>query len=349
MVETWYAIAWFLLAGYAILDGRNFGAAALRPLVASNAAERRQVLDAIGPLWTWHEVWLVAAGGVILLAFPALLATAFTGYYLALFLVLWLLILRGLSMEIGGLIPHPLWQSCWDFVLTASSGVLAALLGLTLGSLLRGVPLDAQGEFHLALFTDFGVRGDVGLIDWYTLSFGVLGLVVLAAHGATYLVLKTSGPVRDRSRIAARRLWPAALALGVLVAAETRVVRPELWSAFGARPLALVSLAVALTGGLATFTGFRARIDRRAHAGSCALILGVVAAQAAASFPVLLHSTLEAGNSLTAEAVAARHDSLATALVWWIFAAVLSILWAALAGRHFRGRVASEREPDGSA
>jgi len=112
--------------------------------LASNADERRQVLDAIGPLWTWHEVWLVAAGGVLLLAFPAVLATAFAGYYLALFLVIWLLIARGVSMEVGGHVAHPLWQAFWDFVLTSSSALLATLLGLAFGNIIRGVPLDFE-------------------------------------------------------------------------------------------------------------------------------------------------------------------------------------------------------------
>ena len=347
MVETWYGIVWLVLGAYAILDGRNFGAAALRPFVASDAAERRQVLDAIGPLWTWHEVWLVAAGGSLLMAFPILLATAFGGYYLALFVVLWLLILRGMALEVGGHVPHPLWQQFWGFVLAASSTLLALLLGVTLGSIVRGVPLDAQGDFQLPLFTNFGVRGDVGLLDWYTLSTGALGLVVLAAHGATYLMLKTAGPVRDRSRRAARGLWLAALLLGLVVAAETRAVRPDLWSALGTRPLALAALAALLAGGLAILFGFRSQRDRRALAGSCLLIAGVVAVPAAVSFPVLLHSTLDPAHSLTAWQAAARPESLAIALAWWLVAAPLAVLWAAWAGRRFRGRVATPPESGG--
>jgi cytochrome d ubiquinol oxidase subunit II len=342
MVETWYCIAWMVLGVYAVLDGRNFGAAAVRPIVASIADERRQVLDAIGPLWSWHEVWLLAAGGVLLLAFPTLLATGFAGYYLALFIVLWLLVLRGIALEVGAHIPHPLWQGFWNFVLVGSSALLALLLGVALGSLVRGVPLDARGEFTLPLFTNFGVRGQVGLLDWYTLSTGVLALVVLAAHGATYLMLKTSGPLRERSRTTARRLWLAAIALGLIVAAETRAVRPELWTAFGSRPLAWASLAVAAAGSFAILSGLRAGTDRRASLGSSALILGLVALHAAASFPEVLHSTLDPALSLTADAAASRRESLVIALAWWSVALALSVLWAFLAGRYARGRVGTE-------
>jgi len=347
MVETWFAIFWFMIAGYVVLDGRNLGAAALRPFVATDAAERRQVVDAIGPLWTWHEVWLVAAGGVLLLAFPAALAAAFSGYYLALFIVLWLLVLRGVSLEVGGHVADPLWHAFWGFVLAASSATLALLLGAAFGNIVRGIPLDSDGDFHLSLFTDFGVRGDVGLLDWYTLSFGALGLTSLAAHGATYLTLKTAGPVRDRSRVAARRLWTGVAALGLVVTAETRVVRPDLWAACGARPLALAFLAVAAAGAAAIFGGMtgsgRGR-DRRAFAGSCLLIAGVVATRAAASFPDLLHSTLAPENSMTAYGAAAAHDSLVSALFWWPVAIVLSVVWSILAGLRFRGRVRPVRD-----
>src|SRR5262249_23698111 len=135
--------------------------------------ERRQVLEAIGPMWSWYEVWLVGAGGVLMLAFPPVLAAAFSGYYLALFLILWLLVLRGIAIELGRHMDHPLWNTFWDVVLSGSSGLLLLLLGLAMGSIIRGVPLNEHGEFHMALFTDFQPRGHVGLIDWYTLLVGL--------------------------------------------------------------------------------------------------------------------------------------------------------------------------------
>jgi cytochrome d ubiquinol oxidase subunit II len=149
----------FVFTTYVVLDGRNFGAGALHLIVTKTAAERRQVVAAIGPLWSWHEVWLVALGGVLFVAFPRFLATAFSGYYLALYLVLWSLILRGVSLEVGGHIDNRLWQGFWDFVFTVSNIPLAVLFGTALGNEARGVSLDSNGEFHLALFTDFQVRG----------------------------------------------------------------------------------------------------------------------------------------------------------------------------------------------
>ena len=199
MIETWYGIVSFMLIPYVVLDGRNFGAGMLHWLVARTPEERRQVVAAIGPLWSWHEVWLVGFGGTLLAVFPRLMASAFAGYYLALFLILWCLILRGIALEVGGHINDRLWQGFWDFVFVVSSFLLAILFGAAAGNLARGVPLDAHGNFSMAFFTDFNVRGNVGLLDWYTVSIAIFTVVMLAAHGATYLMLKTEGPVHDRS------------------------------------------------------------------------------------------------------------------------------------------------------
>src|SRR5437016_7266912 len=228
MIATWYVIVSFMLIIYVALDGRNFGAGMLQWVIARTPEERRQVVAAIGPLWSWHEVWLVGFGGTLLAVFPRLMASAFAGYYLALMLILWGLILRGISIEVGGHINDRLWQGFWDFVFVFASFLLAILFGAAAGNLARGVPLDAQGNFSMAFFTDFRVRGSVGLLDWYTVSIAIFTAVILAAHGATYLTLKTEGPVHDRSAVYAKYLWAAVVPLLFVVLVESRVVRPEL-------------------------------------------------------------------------------------------------------------------------
>jgi cytochrome d ubiquinol oxidase subunit II len=185
MIATWYGIVSLMLIIYVALDGRNFGAGMLLWRVARTRAERRQVVAAIGPLWSWHEVWLVGFGGTLVAVFPQLMASAFAGYYLALFLILWALILRGISLEVAGHINDRLWQDFWDFGFTFANFLLAVLFGVAAGNLERGVPLDAQGNFSMAFFTDFRVSGSVGLLDWYTVSVAIFAAVVLAAHGAT--------------------------------------------------------------------------------------------------------------------------------------------------------------------
>src|SRR5271165_1675267 len=195
MIALWYGILAFMLTTYIVLDGRNFGAGVLHWIVARNQAERRQVIAAIGPLWSWHEVWLVGTGGVMVMAFPRLMAVSFSGCYLALFLILWCVLLRGISIEVGGHLGDRLWQEFWDAVFVFSNVLLAVLFGAALGNVARGVPLTADGTFYLPFFTNFGIHGNVGLLDWYTVPMALFCVLILTAHGATYLTMKTEGAV----------------------------------------------------------------------------------------------------------------------------------------------------------
>ena len=326
MVELWYGILAFMMTTYVMLDGRNFGVGVLHLLVARTQAERRQVIAAIGPLWSWHEVWLVSTGGVMFVAFPHLLAVAFSGYYLALFLVLWCLILRGIALEVGGHLDDRMWQGFWDFVFAFANILLAILFGAALGNMARGVPLDATGEFHMAFFTDFSVRGYVGLLDWYTVSMGVVCLAMVTAHGATYLTLKTDGPVHDRCALISRWLWSVMPVFFILISIETLYVRPHLLDGMIYKPVAL--LGVLILGGSArapVIADCPMAPERRAFIGSCLIIVGLLGAGASAIFPVILYSTLDPHNSLTIYNTAASTKSLELAIIWWPVAFVLSM------------------------
>jgi cytochrome d ubiquinol oxidase subunit II len=339
MVELWFGFLCLTLTLFAVLDGWNIGAGALHLIVGRNASERREIVAALGPLWSWHEVWLVAFGGTFLLAFPAVMATAFAGFYLALWFVLWSFILRGISLEVGGHSDDPLWHTWWDFVFAVSSVLLAVLFGVALGNVIRGVPLDGTGTFSMSLFTHFGVRGRVGILDWYTLSVAAFTTVLLAAHGATYLRLKTTGQVHDRSERLARRLWTLVLVLFLLVSAETWIVRPALYVVMLRRPAAWLAISAALAGAWALFTGLRGTAESRAFVGSCAVIVGLLGGAAAGVFPVMLHSTLGSEHSITAYDGAAPGHGLAMALIWWPVALVLAVGYFIAIMRHYRGKV----------
>ena len=347
MVEIWYGILAFTLIVYVTLDGRNFGAGVLHLIVTKTSAERRQIIAAIGPLWSWHEVWLVAFGGVMFVAFPRLLGSAFSGYYLALFLVLWSLILRGISLEVGGHINDGMWQSFWDFVFPVSNVLLGILFGTALGNVVRGVPLQENGEFHMAFFTDFGVRGNVGLLDWYSISMGIVCMVVVTAHGATYLTLKTDGPVHDRCEAIARKLWTIIPVLFVIITVQTWYVRPELFGGMAGNPIAWLAILVSLAGTLAIFTGLRRRLELRAFVGSCMIVVGLLTAGAAAIFPVILLSTLGPENSLTTYNSSAGPMSLKVAIIWWPFALALSCTYFWFVLRHYTGKVKVARDAQG--
>jgi cytochrome d ubiquinol oxidase subunit II len=284
-------------------------------------------------------VWLLAFGGTFLLAFPRVMATSFAGFYLALWLVLWSFILRGVSLEVGGHIDDRLWRSWWDFVFAVSNVLLAVLFGAALGNVIRGVPLDDSGKFSMSLFTDFGVRGRVGILDWYTVSVAVFTTVLLGAHGATYLRLKTISQLHQRSERLARQLWVIGFVLLAVVSLETWVVRPALYEAMVQRPLAWLAIAVVVAGAWALFTGLRGPAEGRAFAGSCAVIVGLLAGAAVSVFPVMLLSTLAPEHSMTAYDGAAPAYGLAKALIWWPAAFLLASAYFIVIMREYGGKV----------
>ena len=347
MIAIWYAVVSFMLIVYIVLDGRNFGAGMLQWFVAKTPEERRQVIAAIGPLWTWHEVWLLGFGGTLIAIFPRLMASAFAGYYLALFLILWCLILRGISLEVGGHINDRLWQTYWDFVFVCANFLLAILFGAAAGNVARGVPVDAQGNFSMAFFTNFNVRGHVGLLDWYTVSIAILATVVLAAHGATYLTLKTEGPVHDRSEKFGKYLWIATVPLLFLILIESRIVRPDLPGRAWSNPFWWLGLIITVVSIICLVSGLTGRRERRAFLASSFLIVGLLATGAAAIFPVMLHSTLAPENSLTAYAVASSSTTLLRASFWWPIGFGLAVFYFVFISRRYAGKVSVQRDTQG--
>lgn len=347
MIATWYALVSFMLIAYVVLDGRNFGAGMLHWIVARSPQERRQVIAAIGPLWSWHEVWLVGFGGTLLAVFPRLLASAFAGYYLALMLILWCLLLRGVSIEVGGHINDRLWQGFWDFVFVFSNFLLAILFGAAAGNLARGVPLDANGNFSMAFFTDFGVHRYVGLLDWYTVSVAIFAVVLLAAHGATYLTLKTEGPVHDRSARWANYLWVAAVPLFFAIAVESWAVRPDLRGHAIHRLFCWLGLLTFIVSAGMLISGIAARRELRAFIGSNLLLVGLLVTGAAAIFPIMLYSTLAPENSLSAYGIAASHRTLLLATIWWVPGFALATSYFVFISRRYAGKVSVNRDTQG--
>jgi len=347
MFEVWYAIAALLFAIYVALDGFDFGVGILSPFVARTDSERRQVLAAIGPFWDGNEVWLLAAGGALFVAFPRVLASGISGFYFAIVLVLWCLIGRGIAIEFRSHVADPLWRTAWDFVFAAASTLLAVFFGAAFGNLLRGVPLDSEGWFTLALFTDFTTRDPVGILDWYTILVGVFALVALAAHGALFLAWKTDGAVHERSRRMARQLWIAVAGLWPLVTAASHVVNPALFPGMGRRGLAALAIVLAI-GGIATVL---VRLPRggflAAFLGSCAFLLGIIGASAASYFPVMLRATGGDALSITAYTGGGDEASLRTALRWFLVGSPLALLYLAIVLRLHRGKAVAAAEGEG--
>jgi cytochrome bd ubiquinol oxidase subunit II len=346
MAEFWFAALALTLIAFTVLDGFDFGVGALSLVLAKTDAERRTAIAAIGPFWDGNEVWLIASGGVMFLAFPSLLATAFPAFYLAFFLVLWGLIARGIAIEVRSHVEDPLWRAFWDVLFAGGSALLALLFGVALGNVVRGVPIAEDRRFTLAFFTNFSPYGAVGLLDYYTVSVGVLAVSVLLSHGAAFLAFRTDGELRLRARRAERRLWLASGALFVLVTFLTAGVRPELFPALATRPLAWFFSAVALGGAILGARAHRREQDARVFLGSSALLFGVLAATATALYPVMLRSTLAPSASITAQEALGAPYGLSVALAWWPIAFALAVSYLAFTFRAHRGKVGAGLPPE---
>jgi cytochrome bd ubiquinol oxidase subunit II len=327
MVDLWFFLVSLLLAAYVVFDGFDLGAGALHRWVARTDAERREVISAIGPFWDGNEVFLLAAGGTLFIAFSKVLAASLSGLYLAVMLVLWVLLLRGIAIEFRSHVRDGVWRSFWDTIFQAASGGLALLLGVALGDVLRGFPLRADGYFALELFSLRSPALGLGVIDAYTLSTGVLAVLVLLSHGARFLAFRTEGAVRSRAeRFAERVAIPIAIAWVIVTALSFGFARPAL-TAFESRPLAWL-LVLAGVGAFGASWGLGRRGDRRtAFVASCVFVLSMVALAAASAYPVLLRSTNPDVASLTAQAAANHEQSLAAGLRWWFLAAAFVILY----------------------
>jgi len=344
-VETlWFCLVAAMIAAYVVLDGFDLGAGIVHLVVARTDAERRLVLRTIGPFWDGNEVWLLAAGGTLYFAFPALYASSFSGFYLPLMIVLWLLILRGIAIEFRGHVDSPTWKPLWDTVFSFSSGLLAIFYGAALGNVVRGVPLDADGWFFEPLWTDFRLGPEPGIIDWYTALVGLLAFAALAAHGALWVALRTDGALRDRARRLGRLVWWGVAGLTAIVTLATFRVQPGVPERLGAHHGGLVFPLLAL-GGLMAMRSARGRgADRRAFAGSCAFLAGMLASAAFGVYPCLLPAVTDPAYALTVRNAAASEHGLRVGLAWWIPGMALAVCYFTFVYRTFAGKARPEGE-----
>src|ERR1700758_4546071 len=216
METIWFIIVSVMIAAYVVLDGFDLGAGIIYLVVAKSSDERRKVLRSIGPVWDGNEVWLLAAGGTLCFAYPQLYASAFSGFYLQLMMVLWLLMLRGIGIELRSHMDNPVWRGFFDVVFSLSSALLAIFFGAALGNVIRGVPLGPDGYFFEPLWTNWRVGPNPGILDWYTVLAGVVALSTLTLHGALYVRLKTDGDLAQRTRNVVLAVWPVQLALTLI-------------------------------------------------------------------------------------------------------------------------------------
>ena len=303
MSSVAFVLLAFMLGAYVLLDGFDLGIATIAPFVGKDEEERGAAMRAIGPFWNGNEVWLVAAGGALFALFPKAYASAFSGFYLPFVVVLWLLMFRGIAMELRGHFATPMWRDFWDFCFSGSSALLVVLFGVALGNLLRGVPLDADGYF----------TGSFGfLLNPYALLVGLTALAAIAMHGAAFALLRIEGPPADRARKALPALAGATAAGFVATTVYTLAIH-----GFTA-PWVAVFPAAAIGALIFVLRAARAGNGGRAFLASSALLASLFGAAAATLYPHLLTAFPGPGGidiSSAAPSPAALVSALAVVLV----------------------------------
>ena len=333
---TWFCLICVLWAGYFMLEGFDFGVGMLLPVVGKSQEERGRMIESIGPVWDGNEVWLVVAGGATFAAFPAWYATMFSGFYLALLLILVFLIVRVVSFEWRSKSETPGWRTTWTWANTIGSFGASLLWGIGLSCLVYGVPIDSDGHF----------TGDLlDLFSPYSVFAGVAVVTLFAFHGATFLTLRTVGELRDRAEAAARRLALPAAVLGAVYLVWTVAVAidrnekdlfpPALPAALGVAALALAVVFL--------YTGRNGRAFAMTGLGAISLVVTLFVSL----YPRVMVSSSDFGNSLTVESAASSHYALAVMTVVAVIFVPVVLLYQGWSYYVFRHRIAGEHEATG--
>jgi cytochrome d ubiquinol oxidase subunit II len=322
-----------LLAAYVLLDGFDLGIASIAPFIARNDAERRITMESIGPFWNGNEVCLIAAGAALFALFPTAYAVSFSGFYLPFIIVLWMLMFRGIALELREHIASDLWHQFWDFAFWLSSGLLVVLFGVALGNLVRGVPLDAAGYF----------QGSFGfLLNPYAIAVALLAVAALGLHGASFARLRIDGQPAVRALAVAHVLWWCELALFIFISVATwhlyaggpHPAHPATYAFGGLALIALVAQRMAL-----------GRSDAGSFAASSGFLLAMMAAAATSMYPFILRAYPPGSGGLSIDAAVPSPVALTTALVVTIGGGVVVAAYGTAVFRRMAGKLHVEDVP----
>ncbi len=338
----WFWLVALMIVAYVIFDGFDIGVGILHPFLARSEQDRQIMLRSIGPVWDGNEVWLLAGGGTLYFAFPLLYASAFSGFYLALMIVLWLLIMRGVGIELRMHLEISVWRAFFDGVFFIASLLLAIFYGAALANVIRGVPLGDDGYFFLPLWTDWRLGSHPGILDWYTVIGGVLALIALALHGSLYLVIKTEGELQKRAASAARAISIAVLLLTLVSLPASVFVRADAAANYRAMPLLFVVPAVILLALVGVIVFSRKEDSRKAFICSCVYLAFMLVGAAVALYPRLLPSSDNPSRDITIEKALSGPHTLRVGLAWWGFGMCLAATYFIIVYRMFRGKVTLE-------
>ncbi|XBQ17643.1 MAG: cytochrome d ubiquinol oxidase subunit II [Oceanicaulis sp.] len=356
----WWALLGVLLIGFALTDGFDLGVAGLLPFVAKTDMERRMVINTVGPTWEGNQVWLILGGGAIFAAWPMVYATAFSAFYLAMFVVLAALILRPVGFKYRSKRQDRRWRSFWDWALFTGGFVPALIFGVAVGNVLVGAPFRLDDD--LRIFWDGSF---FGLLNPFALLCGLLSVSMLLLHGAAWLSMKLDyGPVRDRARALAPAFALASMVLfaigGVWVAFAdfgyvastvdtngpsnpllTETVREGgAWlNNYAARPWTMIAPFLGFAGAALAIAGIRMNSETLTFTGSNLSALGIIATVGVSMFPFILPSSVDAASSLTVWNSSSSHGTLFIMLIATVVLLPIVLLYTAWAFRVMFGRV----------
>ncbi|KPH57540.1 MULTISPECIES: cytochrome d ubiquinol oxidase subunit II [Novosphingobium] len=361
----WWALMGILLIGFALTDGFDLGSASLLPFVGRTDAERRMVINAIGPTWEGNQVWFILGGGAIFAAWPYVYAVSFSGFYIAMFLVLSAFILRPVGFKYRSKKADPAWRSRWDWALFVGGFVPALVFGVAVGNVLQGVPFRLDSDMR-----SFYEGSLLGLFSPFALLGGLVSVAMLVLHGAGWLTLKLEdGPVRDRAQrygqvaalvafvlYAAGGVWLAMGDIGYRIVGTVDPLGPSnprmaqaahaagAWLAnYGAHPWMVLAPLLGLAGPLVALIGIRGRKDTVVFAGSSMANLGIIASVGLSMFPFILPSSIDPRSSLLVWNASSSHTTLFIMLLVTLILLPIVLAYTAWAYKVMFGRV-TERE-----
>jgi len=326
---TWFLLYFVLVGGYAVLDGFDLGVGVLS-LFRKDPNDRRLMINAIGPVWDGNEVWLLTAGGALFAAFPIVYATVFSGFYLALMLLLFALIFRAVSMEFRGKVDSAGWRRFWDWAFGIGSLLPAILFGVAVGNILRGVPIDEAGTYT-GTFLE--------MLNPYGVGMGLLSLAMFTCHGALYMALKSDGKLRDDMLAWASRGWVAWVSLYVVASLASFFMAPHLFAGAPGNPLTYVFLLLVLGCLVYLPVGVKSGSVGRAFLASSIAILSSIGLAATSLFPRLVPSSTDLAFSLTAANASSTEKTLSVMLVIALIGVPIVLVYTFVIYRIFKGKV----------
>jgi len=359
----WWGLLGVLLIGFALTDGFDMGVGALLPFVAKTDTERRMAINTVGPVWEGNQVWFILGGGAIFAAWPPLYAVSFSGFYLAMFVVLAAFIVRPVAFKYRSKRDDPRWRSTWDWALFAGGAVPALIFGVAVGNVLQGVPFHLTQDLYPMYDGSFHAKF-LGLLNPFALLVGVVSLAMLLTHGAAWLGLKSEGVIVDRARrigtvtglvtmagFALSGLWLAVgiegfafvnepVANGPSNPLHSEVARTGSWlSAYGERPWIAIAPMLGLLGTAMAVRGLRRRSEVGTLLWSKLGIFGMISTVGLTMFPFILPSTVDPNASLTVWDSSSSHLTLFIMLVVTTIFMPLILLYTAWVYKVLWGKV----------